>query len=302
MQVAYPAYVAAPTTLAQAINNLWIALCDVRNAGNELVTVTAGNNVTVTTTTTVVGADEVIDYTIDAKDTIVTAGDNINITSVTSPTDVTTYTINGKESIVVGANDIVVTPVTVGNDTTYTISRPKQSFFDQVVGWADVNLDAVPASYHFPLGYSGLTYTNTTGVTKTFTVHVNFDTNLVVGLPTNNNINLINWLDAAIVKTVLAVDTVQYESFAGRLDISGSLFDGSFPADIVNTITAETVVTTPSGNAVEFRFLNGELGRNVSFFTLITLNNNESVSLKFKAKDALTPALLARAQILVQEL
>jgi hypothetical protein len=302
MQVAYPAYVSAPTTLAQAINNLWIALCDVRNAGNELVTVTAGNNVTVTTTTTVVGADEVIDYTIDALDTVVTAGDNITITSVTSPTNVTTYTVNGKESIVVGADDIVVTPVTVGNDTTYTISRPKQSFFDQVVGWADVNLDAVPERYHFPLGYSGLTYTNTTGVTKTFTVHVNFDTNLVVGLPTNNNINLINWLDAAIVKTVLAVDTVQYESFAGRLDISGSLFDGAFPADIVNTITAETVVTTPSGDAVEFRFLNGELGRNVSFFTLITLNNNESVSLKFKAKDALTPALLARAQILVQEL
>jgi hypothetical protein len=302
MQVAYPAYVAAPTTLAEAVNNLWIALCDVRNAGDELVTVTAGNNVTVTATTTVVGPDEVIDYTIDAKDTVVAAGDNVTITSVTSPTDVTTYTINAKESIVVGADDIVVTPVTVGNDTTYTISRPKQSFFDQVVGWADVNLDAVPASYHFPLGYSGLTYTNTTGVTKTFTVHVNFDTNLVVGLPTNNNINLINWLDAAIVKTVLGVDTVQYESFAGRLDISGSLFDGALPTDIVNTITAETVVTTPSSNAVEFRFLNGELGRNVSFFTLITLNNNESVSLKFKAKDALTPALLARAQILVQEL
>ena len=216
----------------------------------------------------------------------------------------TTYTVNGLSSVVTGADDIVVTPTgPVAGVTTYAISRPKQNFFNQVVGWADVQFDPGPATYHFPLGYSGLTYTNATGATKTFAVHVSYDTSLTgPGTALNNNINLINWLDGAIIKTVVGVDTVQYESFAGRLDISGSLFNGILATDIVNLTSTETVVTTPGVDPVEFRFLNGEIQRNIAFFSMVTLNNGESVSLKFKAKDALTPALLGRAQILVTEL
>lgn len=122
MQVAYPTYVAVPTTLADAVNNIWISLCDLRNAGKELSTVSAGNNVTVTPTTSVVGNNEVTDYEVNAKDTVVAAGDNITITSVTSPTDVTTYTVNGKEAIVAAGTGISVGAVTVGNDTTYTVT------------------------------------------------------------------------------------------------------------------------------------------------------------------------------------
>ena len=122
MQVAYPSYVATPTTLADAINNLWIALCDVRNAGKEEVTVTAGNNVTVTSSTSVVGGNQVTDYTIDALATVVAAGDNITVTPAGPVAGVTTYTINGKEAIVAAGTGISVTPVTVGNDTTYTVA------------------------------------------------------------------------------------------------------------------------------------------------------------------------------------
>jgi hypothetical protein len=304
MQVYYPSYVGTPTTVAEALSNLWIALCDVRNAGKAETTVTAGDNVTVTPTVTVVGNNQITDYLIDAKDTVVTAGNNITITPAGPVAGVTTYTVNGLSSVVTGADDIVVTPTgPVAGVTTYAISRPKQNFFNQVVGWADVQFDPGPATYHFPLGYSGLTYTNATGATKTFAVHVSYDTSLTgPGTALNNNINLINWLDGAIIKTVVGVDTVQYESFAGRLDISGSLFNGILATDIVNLTSTETVVTTPGVDPVEFRFLNGEIQRNIAFFSMVTLNNGESVSLKFKAKDALTPALLGRAQILVTEL
>lgn len=304
MQVAYPAYVAAPSTLAEAVNNLWIALCDVRNAGDELVTVTAGNNVTVTATTTVVGADEVIDYTIDAKDTVVAAGDNVSVTSVTSPTDVTTYTINAKESIVVGTDDIVVTPVTVGNDTTYTVSRPKLNFYQETVSEVEVRLSPVPSVsvYHFPVGYNNLTYTNTSGSTKTFVVHVSYEVASSSGMSTIANDNhLVNWVDAAIIKTVLAVDTVEYEAYS-RLDLLGSLYDGIGGGSEVNFTTPEQVVTTPSNNAVEFRFGNGLMTDTVSFFKMLTLNNNETVSLKFKTLSNTTNSNLFKAQILVQEL
>lgn len=122
MQVYYPSYVGTPTTVAEALSNLWIALCDVRNAGQAETTVTAGNNVTVTPTVTVVGNNQVTDYLIDAKDTVVVAGDNITVTTAGPAAGVTTYTVIGKEAIVAAGTGITVTPVTVGNDTTYTVA------------------------------------------------------------------------------------------------------------------------------------------------------------------------------------
>lgn len=92
MQVAYPNYAAVPTTLADAINNIWISLCDLRNAGKELSTVIAGDNITVTPTITVVGNNEVTEYEIDGKNTIVAAGTGISIASTTVGND-TTYTV-----------------------------------------------------------------------------------------------------------------------------------------------------------------------------------------------------------------
>jgi microcystin-dependent protein len=64
MQIAYPSYVASPTTVADAINNLWIALCDTREAGKETAEVVAGANITVSSSTAVVGNDQVTTYTV----------------------------------------------------------------------------------------------------------------------------------------------------------------------------------------------------------------------------------------------
>jgi hypothetical protein len=300
MQVAYPSYVASPVTVADAINNIWIALEDTRDAGKALVTVTAGNNVTVTPTVSVVGNDEVTDYTIDALSSVVVAGDNITVTPTKPVAGVTTYTIAGKEAIVVGADDIVVTPVTVGNDTTYTVSRPKELLYQEAYGLVNVNGGVTPTDYHFPLGYTALTYTNLTGVTKRYKVHVSYTTTLP--LPTVNANSYSNTVDGAIVKTSFAIDTVIYESIAGRTVIDASLFDGLTTGDIVNIGSAEQVVTTPGTLPVEFRFIEGDANKNVAFFTVLTLNDGESVSLKFKTADSGSDAYIIDGQILVEEI
>lgn len=303
MQVAYPTFTGAPTTLAEAIENIWISLCDLRNAGKELVTVSAGNNVIVSPTVSVVGNDQVTDYEINTFRTLITAGDNVTVTSATTPTDVTTYTINAKEAIVVGTDDIVVTPVTVGMDTTYTISRPKINFYQEANGIVNVTTDPVPdpTVYHFPIGYNALTYTNTSGVTKMFAVHVSYLSiiNPFSILDTEKFYNLVN---GAIVTTAFAVDTVEYASIGGRTQVLASLYDGPSNADVVNMGTPETVVTTPSLNPVEFRFSLVDMPKQVAFFKMVTLNNGESVSLKFKTDDPARDAYIQQAQILVQEL
>lgn len=301
MQVAYPSYVASPTTLANAINNLWIALCDVRNSGKELTDVVAGNNVTVTPVTTVVDNNEVTTYTIDALATVVTAGDNITVTPSGPVAGVTTYSISGKEAIVVGADDIVVTPVTVGNDTTYTISRPKEVFYAEAISSVNVDDDPVPNTdvFHFPVGYSSLTYTNTTGVAKDYIVHASFDSEIPNIL---NPTSITNLIAGGIISTSLGIDTIQWQSSAASTQMGVSLFDGPNVTDLVDFTTGEKVQTTPGTLDVEARFTKLSAAKNVSCFKRLTLNNNESVSLKFKTLSAGTEAYVIQAQIYVQEI
>lgn len=274
MQVAYPAYIGAPTTISEVIGNLWIALCDLR--------------------------DRIESF---EKESVVAAGDNVTV-STSVAANVTTYTVNALDSIVVGADDIVVTPsAPVAGVTTYTVSRPKINFYREAAGLVDVSTDPVPDAtvYHFPVGYNTLTYTNTSGVSKSFAVHASYDGTL--GL-TNiiNNESYKNVLDGAIVTTAFAVDTIQYESRAARTELYGSLFNGLATSDFVNIGTAEQVLTSPGSDPVEFRFLLGDANKNVSFFKLITLNNGESVSLKFRTGTAAVNAFISQAQLLVQEL
>jgi hypothetical protein len=302
MNIAYPTYVTPAVTVADAISNLWLALCDVRDAGKELVTLTAGNNITITPVVSVVGDDQVTDYTITGKEAIVAAGTNVTVTSATVGND-TTYTVNGKDSIVVGADDIVVTPVTVGNATTYTVSRPKENFYSEATGSVDVDSDPVPNTsvFHFPIGYNTLTYTNTTGSTKTYIVQASFDSEIPSAL-NYNGVGMYNGIIGGIVTTVLGIDTTEWESSGASTLIEGSLFDGPLVTDFVNTTTAETVVTTPSTNAVEFRFKNLSAAKNASFFKKVTLNNNETVSLKFRTVAPGVQSYITQAQIYVQEI
>lgn len=299
MQVAYPTFTGAPTTLAQAIENIWISLCDLRNAGKELTTVTAGDNVTVNTTVSVVGNDQVTQYEINAKDTVVTAGDNITVTSVTSPTDVTTYTINGKESIVVGSGDITVTPVTVGNDTTYTVARtPKINFYNEVISSVDLPSDPgfIDLTYFSPVGYNVLTFTNTSGVTKDFMAQVSVDSQLFenTGAP---NLHLSAWVDTALI---LNPGVTLYES-RWRPNLEYLLWDTvtNLPVD---GISAQTVITTPGGNPITSGIGDKALiPNNASFFKKVTLNAGQTITVMFKGKTGISGNLL-KAQLFVQEL
>lgn len=198
------------------------------------------------------------------------------------------------QAVVVGIDDIVVTENTVGLVTTYTVGRPKEFFYDEAI--AGVNVDDGTWAYHFPIGYTGLVYTNSTLVPKTYLVQGSYDT----AAPLSNNVGShANWVEGAIIKTVLGVDTPQWES-DGHMLISSNLYNGPLPGDVVNSISTAFVVDD-SGNHVEVRLTTALIPANTSFFKYLTLAPGESVSLQFKAKSG-NIGYLKRAQFVVQEM
>jgi hypothetical protein len=232
----------------------------------------------------------------------------LDITSVTDPiTGVTTYTIcfDPTQLPVVqleSGTGINITSSTVGNTTTYTVNATaKEFFYDDNVETININTAATPGVYSFPnVNYSALSYTNAGPAAKNYKVWVSYNT---ITLPaTANSSNIANWVDGAIIKTVGFIDTVMYQSLGTTL-LSGSLMDGPNATDTVNRSSSppDRVLTT-AGTPVEFRFLNGQIPSNVSFFYYITLNAGETVSLKFKTKDATSAAWLLQAQMMVEQI
>jgi hypothetical protein len=198
------------------------------------------------------------------------------------------------QAVVVGIDDIVVTNNTVGLVTTYTVGRPKEFFYDEVV--STVNVDNGTWTYYFPLGYTGLTYTNGTLVAKTYLVQVSYDAAPALG---TNIAAHGNWVEGAIIKTVLGVDTTQWES-DGHMIISSNLYNGPLAGDVVDAGTTDYVVDNLE-NHVEVRFTSIIIPSNTAFFKYLTLNPGESVSLQFKAKNG-NSGFLKKAQLVVQEL
>jgi hypothetical protein len=253
MTTAYSNWIDAPLTLAASVNNLWVALCDLRSGYS-------------TYQFTDLGLPESVSFTVTPTPNIYGGQ---------------TYTVSG-------------------------VTKPKENFFNQIVSTVQIKDDLVPSVdvYHFPTGYSTLTYTHPLGpgTPATFVVQVSYDVSTLFSGTSANNADIGNWVDGAIVKTVGVVDTVQYQSFAGRTFLSGYLFDGALVTDIVNTVSTDKVLTIPSGDPVEFRFSNGQLNNNISFMSVVTLNPGETISLKFKTKDNTTNSVLTQAQLLIQEL
>jgi len=234
--------------------------------------------------------------------------DYLDLTSVTNPsTGVTTYTIcfDPTQLPVIALSSgtgINITSTIVGNTTTYTVNASaKEFFYDDNVETINIQTVATPSVYSFPnVNYSSLTYANPSLVAKNYKVHVSYDT---ITLPASaNSSNISNWVDGAIIKTVGFIDTVMYKSLS-RPILSGSLMDGANANDVVNrsSLAPDQVLTT-AGNTVEFRFLQGQLTFNTSFFYYISLNPGETVSLKFKTKDITSPAWLLQAQMMVEEI
>lgn len=239
----YPTYVNSPTTLATVISNLWIALCDVRDA-------------------------EIMEY------------------------EVTTI------------DDITVNTSVVGTMTTFEIGRtPKINYYAESITALYLQNSVAPQPYidnqYFqPNGYTTLSFTNTSGATKDFFVRVSYDTNMQA--ISANSPSVLNEVDGALILNSNTAAPI-YQSI-GNTVLSGFLFDGPTPGDVVSTVTVETVVTTPSLIPVEFRFLNSSLPRNVSFFKKITLSNGENIALMFRSKGASPSGHLLQAQIFVEEI
>lgn len=228
--------------------------------------------------------------------------DNGNNTLTVLYTDGSTTTINLNPNVTVqGDDDIVVTSTTAPNgDITYTIGRPKEFFYDDHVQTLDITTDPafITDTYFFPTPYSALTYTNTSGSTKQYLVHVSYDTTAFVNGPLNQA-SIANWVDGAIIKTVGVTDTIMYQSL-GTTILQVSLFDGINTTNVINLSSLDSVQTV-DGDPVLAAFGSSRLPRNISFSYPITLNNSEKVSLKFKGKTG-NEAWLIRAQIVVQEI
>jgi hypothetical protein len=219
--------------------------------------------------------------------------------------------VGGSDTVVEsGDNNIEVTSNTVGNTTTYTVSLlsvpAKEFFYQEVIQDNDISVDPgfVSLQYFSPVGYTVLSYTNTSSVAKTYKVHASYEHS--VGLFAGNREAFGSWVDAALIKTVGLVNTVQYESL-GQLSISGFLYWGSNATDIIGTGTPIHNLFDDQGSTVEFRFNTVQTPLRGSFFKSLTLNPNETVTLMFRAKDPTNfgePAasLLNRAQIMVEEI
>lgn len=211
----------------------------------------------------------------------------------------------GGTPVTVEAGDnITVDETTDSSGTTYTVNAvlpQKDVFYEEFISPLNISQSAPspgPGQYHFPTGYEVLTYQNTSGNPITVEVHGSYNTFMfnqgVVGPIAENLVN------GAIIKTdALGNNTIGYEDI-GLVDIEGYLFDSN--GDTVSQVTDESVVTTPSGLPVNFRFLTHFLDQNKSIFKVLTLDEDESVSLMFKTKGGGTSAGLRSAQILVKEL
>ena len=176
----------------------------------------------------------------------------------------------------------------------------KINFYESVV--QDVNVSENlpnPNVYDFPVGYTGLTWENTTDASKIMMVQGTWEQLLNV----NNIDEMSNWVDGALILTsVGGSDSVLWESL-GNLDIRGSLFDGPTINDTIKIGSIpDTVQSTPNNNQVEFRFGSCNIPQNKSIIAKITVQAGEKLSLKFKTKSIASPSLLNKAQIFGQEL
>lgn len=184
-----------------------------------------------------------------------------------------------------------------GAPGTPGVPNPKINFYSEFIGQVSVSASLPdPTIYHFPIGYAVNSYTNSTGVARDYIVHGSYE----VPLNGANSINVSNYVDGAIIKTVSAVDGIEWESL-GNVNYKNSLFDGVGALDQVKITTSNKVLSVDL-SPVEVRVDTVQIPRNVAFFKKVTLNNNESISLKFKTDEAGVPSLLDKAQFFVLEI
>lgn len=175
---------------------------------------------------------------------------------------------------------------------------PKENFYAEYTTEIEVSSGLPdPTIYHFPTGYGVLTYTNSSGGAKDYYVHGAYD---CLVKPDNSN-SLYNSVHGALVKTVLAVDNVEYEN-KQDYNVYANLMNGTNIGDFVDRSAGTDNVYDDMSNKVEFRFQGVDVPYNVSMFKKVTLNDGESISLKFKTVEPGVASTLKQAQLFVVEI
>lgn len=109
-----------------------------------------------------------------------------------------------------------------------------------------------------------------------------------------------------MIHTISAVDTTLWETKLG-FDLRGALFNGASLGDEINFVTTDKAYDSADGgstftNPIEFRFGTNDIRQHAHIMKKVTVQNNESISLKFKVKSNGDDATLRKAQMFIQEL
>jgi hypothetical protein len=159
------------------------------------------------------------------------------------------------------------------------------------------------ATFYHPPGYEILSWTNTTGAQIILMAHAVAQSTR--GQEYFESDDVDNDVEVGLIKTVLAVDSYTYTHHM-RFDLRGGNFDALFvpptagvPLQIVTPL-APRQLTTDENNPTEFRFAQSLLSQSAPLMKKVILQNNETISLKFRSKGS--GSILTSAQLFLQQL
>lgn len=175
----------------------------------------------------------------------------------------------------------------------------KDYFYEKNIETIETRDFATPTDWGFPtIGYGNLDFTNTSGVAKQYLVNVSYD----YTVSKTQNVAMSGSLSGAIISNVSGTDIVDYSNESDTI-LNGFIYFGSGASDFVDIATTTKKVNTTDSLPVEFRFGSFVEKYNKSFFSLVNLQPGDSVSLKFKCKNAgESGTFLNQAQIFVKEM
>jgi len=175
----------------------------------------------------------------------------------------------------------------------------KFNFFDEHTD--DQPIDQV--NFYHPAGYDILSWTNNTGAQIILIAQGVAQSAYDLGLEESDDVGTD--VEMAIVKTVAAVDSFSYYH-AMKWDLRGGNFDALYVAPIagiplrIASPPAPRKISTDEDNPTEFRFGQAVLNLCGTVMKKVTLQDGETVSLKFRSKGS--GSILRSAQLFLQQL
>jgi len=149
----YTTWVDSPSNLSESFINLWLAVKDLRDAYKTYAVTSGNSNITVTTTTTTTSCGPEVSYSVKAKGTTVTAGDNVTVDTDTTDPYNTIYTVKAKETTVAAGDNITVSADTTNPlNTIYTVNNEG---LDTFVATTVINSSRAPTDGVIPIDTPG---------------------------------------------------------------------------------------------------------------------------------------------------